>query len=100
LTSLRNIPTSSTGLGGEIATLPSKPDLEPLSQEEFKPVASGELSVCLGCKFDGAGCACTFDVVIRSEFGFDLFSTLVLESLHCMDRTEMRYIGTSDTSSR
>ena len=42
--------------------MPSKPDLEPLSQEEVKPVASGELSVCLGCRFDGAGCACTFDV--------------------------------------
>jgi hypothetical protein len=36
--------------------------LEPLSDEEYKPVVSGELSVCLGCRFDGSGCACTFDI--------------------------------------
>jgi len=44
-------------------SLPSKPDTAPLSDQTFDPVAYGELSVCLGCKYYGDNATCTFNLV-------------------------------------
>jgi hypothetical protein len=63
VTYIRNIVPTTNNIDHVHGSLPSKPDTAPLSDQTFDPVASGELSTCLSCKYDGDNATCTFNLV-------------------------------------
>jgi hypothetical protein len=63
VTTIRNIVQTTDNIDHVHASLPSEPDTAPLSDQTFDPIASGELSTCLGCKYEGDNATCTFNLV-------------------------------------
>jgi len=63
VTSIRNIAPTTNEIDHLHVSMPSDPDTSPVCEQSFEPVASGELSTCLGCKYDGNNATCTFNLV-------------------------------------